>query len=154
MGEEEVITFVGESLAKKDFAFVFRNVNSFCPDNCTLLNTCMKNLNPHTAYQIIDVMKKEMKCPNGLHEEKMRLVKVKPIELYIVIEKKNLFLGSTTAFHPMGCGKSECENYPICHPNTMVIKPGQKVKMIKEVAKVKNCENNRTLSIVKVKRVD
>ena len=154
MGTEKktVISFVGKSYAKQDFTFYFQNIKSTCPPTCRLYNTCMKNLEPNTVYQVTDVKGKEMKCPHDLHEEDMILVELKIPNLEVSMKNRDIFLGSLVSYEPISCNEKDCPHRKYCVPTKYVIKPNQKVKVVKKLQRIEDCPIGLNLTVVKIRK--
>ncbi|MCF2138684.1 MAG: UPF0179 family protein [Candidatus Lokiarchaeota archaeon] len=146
------MTFVGKSFAKKGFIFFFEGVHASCPKNCVYYSTCQANLKPHTLYEIVDVKKKQFTCPQNLHTEEMVLVQLEEPKLKITMYNKDIYEGSITSFTPIGCDNEDCAYINYCAPQSIVIKSGEKIKILKIVKKIKECPRNLTLSLCEIEK--
>ncbi|MHA1777379.1 MAG: UPF0179 family protein [Promethearchaeota archaeon] len=147
-----VMTFVGKSFAKKGLIFYFEEKHESCPSNCSLYSTCQANLKPHTLYEVVDVKPKQFKCPHNFHTEEMVLVELDEPKLYISMYTKDIYEGSLTNFTPIGCNHDECPFIDKCAPQSLVIKAGEKIKILKIDKKIKDCPRGLNLSVVEAER--
>ncbi len=150
--KKTVISFVGKSYAKKDFTFYFQNIKSTCPPTCNLYHTCMRNLEPNTVYKVADVKAKSMKCPHNLHEEEMVLVELDIPDLQVSMKNRDIFVGSLVSYEPISCVNKECKYRKYCVPTKYLVKPNQKVKVVKKVKRIDNCPIGLNLTVVEIRK--
>ncbi len=149
---QKVISFVGKSYAKENFLFHFDETNPICPPECKLYPTCMKNLKPNSVYRVSKVIGKSRECPYDLHEELMVLVELKQPKLEVSMENKDIFLGSIVRYEKIECSKKDCPHFKHCVPPSVIIKGGQRVKVVDKVKRIKNCPIGLHLSLVLLKK--
>ncbi len=147
-----IMTFVGQSFARKGFCFYFEKNNPTCPPTCNLFATCQANLKPDTVYEVIEVLKRTLPCPKNLHDEDMVLVRVGEPRIEVAMDTRDVFEGATVEYTPVQCEKEECPYYEYCSPNPYAIRPRTKVKVVEIIQKVKDCKKKKTLSIVQVEK--
>ena len=148
---KEILTFIGKSYATKGFLFFFQGPNPNCPKNCKLYTTCQENLTPESVYEVVEVKDRKMQCPHNFHEEEMILCKLQTPEIIISMENKDIYLGSIMEFHPIGCDLEECPYYQYCQPSKLLINKG-KIRILKKLKKIGDCERNKHLSLVQVEK--
>jgi uncharacterized protein (UPF0179 family) len=148
--KQPVLTFIGKTFAKIGFIFFFEATKPDCPKNCSLYETCQKNLTPNTVYEVIEILKRTLTCPNDLHDEDMVLVKVKIPTIFATMANKDIFEGSIVSFNPLGCEREDCKYINYCEPDKMLIQTSQKVKIIQIIKKIKDCPKGLHISVVKL----
>ncbi|MFX0102583.1 MAG: UPF0179 family protein [Candidatus Hodarchaeota archaeon] len=151
--KDYVVTLAAESSAKVGEEFYHEKVPEECKE-CELFQICMKNLSNNRFYQIIEV-KEDIahKCPKGLHEEDLRVIKVRECPLEITFPVRKAFEGILLKYHPQPCIEKECKYYEICNPPQSTIAQGTPVKVIRILKKLKiECKFKRDLGLLIVKR--
>jgi len=150
---KEFLTLIGKSYAFEGFQFFFQDPNRNCPKNCKLYTTCQENLIPESVYEVVEVTDRSMQCPNDFHEEEMILCKLKTPEIIISMENKDIYLGSIMEYHTIDCGKDQdnCPYYQYCQPSKLLISKG-KIRIIKKIKKISDCNRNKHLSLVQVEK--
>lgn len=158
MSKPSVLTLVGKSFARKGFRFYYQGKNPACTEDCRLFQTCQKNLVPNTVYEVVELMKvnpftfKMHSCPKDLHEEEMNLVRVQIPDVVVSIRTKGLFIGSTTKYVPINCDKKDCPEHPYCVPETIIIKPDEKIALKDDLGKIKVCPKGENLTKIRVEK--
>lgn len=147
-----VMTFVGKSFAKRGFKYYFEGIHASCPENCPLYATCQKNLVPNTLYEVSQVMEKTFPCPNDFHLENMQLVKMEEPKIKVSMFNKDVFEGSITSFAPVECDRVDCPYIDYCAPQSLLIKAGEKIKIIQKDKKIKDCPRKLHISLIKVEK--
>lgn len=147
-----VMTFVGKSFAKKGFKFYFEDKHESCPSTCPYYSTCQTNLQPHTLYEVVEVKPKQFNCPQNFHTEEMVLVQLEEPVLYVSMYTKDIYEGSLTDFSPVGCDIEDCPFIDKCAPQSIVIKTGEKIKILKVEQKIKDCPRGLNLSVIEAER--
>jgi uncharacterized protein (UPF0179 family) len=157
MNKKTIISLVGKSFAKKGFRFYYKGKQPTCNADCKLFQTCQKNLDPDTVYEVVELMKsgpsaiKTHNCPKDLHEEEMILVKLIVPDVYVTMVSKNIFVGSVTRYTPINCTKVDCPHYEFCVPELM-IKPNDKILIKEKVEQITDCSKGETLSKIKIEK--
>lgn len=147
-----VLSFVGKSFAQVGFHFYFMGSNPRCPENCKYFTTCMKNLQPHKVYKIMEVMDRELECPENFHDEKMILVRVDHPLIEISLHNRDVYEGSVINFEAVHCDQVDCPNIDYCEPSQLLIPDNTKVKLSKIKQKIDFCPRSFHLSLVEIER--
>jgi uncharacterized protein (UPF0179 family) len=93
--------------------------------SCKLKTVCF-NLKIGRTYKITKVRDKKHNC--NVHEGKAVVVEVQELPIIASIDKK-LSEGSITKIEPKECKMINCDNYDICHSNS--IQSGKKYRIVK-----------------------
>lgn len=117
-----VVTIIGEQLAKKDTEFVYLGPLNECR-NCKVKTACF-NLKPYHTYKIINIRDKKHGC--NVHEGPGVVVEVEEQPIRTTIDKK-LSKGSITQLEPHICDHVFCYHYDIC--TIQAIQKGKKYRI-------------------------
>ena len=144
---------VGKSYAEIGFKFYFKEPRvDICPTSCRYYNPCMMNLEKEVIYEIIGDLNISHNCPSDYHDEPMELVKVVPMELKVLIETKQAYLGAVMTYEPLECENIDCPYKIYCSP-LIGIESQTKIKILEIVQKIKDTScNDRNLSLVIVEK--
>jgi uncharacterized protein (UPF0179 family) len=151
--KDYVVTLASESEAKVGHEFHHEKVPREC-GGCELFQICMKNLSNNRFYQIIEVNDGvRHKCPKGLQDEDLMVIKVKECPLEITYPSRKAFEGILVKYHPQPCTEKECKYYENCNPKRSAIEVNAPVKVLKILKKLKKeCKFGRDLGLMIVKR--
>ena len=145
-GSDPVITFIAKNLAKSGFKFQHMGDSEQCK-TCKMYQVCIQPLEAERIYEVIEVLKNEFECP--LHEEQIKVVRVKETEKEVGIPTNVTFSGATISFHPQDCTEI-CEFSKFCVP--VGLKEGDKVRILDIKQKVE-CGEGNEISIALVARI-
>jgi uncharacterized protein (UPF0179 family) len=112
-----------------------------------MYQVCIQPLEAERIYEVIEVLANEFDCP--LHEEQIKVVRVKETEKEIGIPTNITFSGATISFQPQDCTEI-CEFRKFCVP--VGLKEGDKVRILEIIQKVE-CGEGNEISIVLVARI-
>jgi uncharacterized protein (UPF0179 family) len=140
---ESVITFIAKNLAKLGYRFQHMGELEKCK-TCKMYQVCIQSLEAKRIYEVID---NEFECP--LHEEQIKVVRVKETEKKVGIPTNMTFSGATMSFQPQDCPEI-CEFRKFCVP--VGLKEGDKVRIIDILKKVE-CRQGKGISIALVARI-
>ena len=141
-----VITFIAKNLAKSGYKFQHMGDSKQCK-TCKMYQVCIQPLEAERIYEVIEVLENEFECP--LHEEQIKVVRVKETEKKVGIPTNITFSGATTSFQPQDCTEI-CEFRKFCVP--VGLKEGDKVRILDIIQKVE-CGEGNEISIALVARI-
>jgi uncharacterized protein (UPF0179 family) len=139
-----IVTLVGEGQAVKGFRFVAAQPPAICKE-CKLFLVCMGKLVPGRAYEVVDVKDKQHYC--SLYEDKVKVAKVVPSPIEVVIKSQHAIEGVTITFTGIQCEKKGCAIERLCKPEG--VKKGEKIK----IEKVSESVSDVALCKKKLKKV-
>ena len=143
---EPVITFIAKNLAKTGFKFQHIGDSDRC-NTCKMYQVCIQPLEAERIYEVTEVLENEFECP--LHEEQIKVVRVKETEKEVGIPTNITFSGATISFNPQDCTET-CEFNKFCLPAGL--KMGDKVRILDIIQKVE-CGEGNEISIALVARI-
>ena len=143
---EPVITFIAKNLAKSGYKFQHMGDSAQCK-SCKMYHVCIQPLEAERIYEVIEVLENEFECP--LHEEQIKVVRVKETEKEVGIPTNITFSGATISFHPQDCTEP-CEFRKRCIPAGL--KEGDKVRILEIIQKIE-CSEGNEISIALVARI-
>ena len=143
---EPVITFIAKNLAKTGFKFQHIGDSDRCK-TCKMYQVCIQPLEAERIYEVTEVLENEFECP--LHEEQIKVVRVKETEKEVGIPTNITFSGATISFNPQDCTET-CEFNKFCVPAGL--KKGDKVRILDIIQKVE-CGEGNEISITLVARI-
>jgi hypothetical protein len=139
-----IVTLVGEGQAIKGFRFVVAQPPAICKE-CKLFLVCMGKLVPGRAYEVVEVKDKQHYC--NLYEDKVKVAKVVPSPIEVVIKSQHAIEGITITFAGVECEKKGCAIERLCKPEG--VKKGEKIK----IEKVSESVSEMALCKKKLKKV-
>jgi len=134
---KSIVTLVGEGQAWKGFRFVAAKPPDICHE-CKLFLVCMGKLTPGRPYEVIELKDKQHYC--ALYEGQVRVAKVVPSAIEVVVKPQHAMEGATITFKIIECDKKGCSLEGFCRPEGL--KLGDKIKIEKvseDVSKVALC---------------
>jgi uncharacterized protein (UPF0179 family) len=145
---EPVITFIAKNLAKPGYKFQFQHMaESEKCKNCKMYQVCIQPLVVERIYEVVEVLENEFECP--IHEEQIKVVRVKETKKEVGIPSNMTFSGAIISFQPQDCHEI-CEFRKFCVPAGL--KDGDKIRIIETIQKVE-CSEGKEISIVLVSRI-
>ncbi|MFX1518903.1 MAG: UPF0179 family protein [Promethearchaeota archaeon] len=143
---EPVITFIAKNLAKPGYKFQHIGESEKCKV-CKIYNVCIQPLEVERIYEVVEVLENEFECP--IHEEQIKVVRVRETKKEVGIPSSMTFSGATISFQPQDCHEI-CESRKFCVPAGL--KEGDKVRIIDTIEKVK-CREGKEISLALVARI-
>lgn len=122
---KEVITLVGEGIAKKGLKFTAIEAPQICR-LCNLFDICMKNVIAGRSYEIVEVRGKKHYCK--LYEGKLVVVKAIELPMEIVLKKNMAIEGAIIKFSWIECNEMNCALRNLCKP--IGLKIGERIKIL------------------------
>lgn len=146
---DPVITFIAKNLAKSGYKFQHMGDSKQCK-TCKMYQVCIQPLEAERIYEVIEVLENEFECP--LHEEQIKVVRVKETEKEVGIPTNITFSGATTSFQPQDCTEI-CEFRKFCVP--VGLKEGDKVRILDIIQRLPSsaCGEGNEISIALVARI-
>ncbi len=145
---ESVITFIAKNLAKPGYRFQHMGESEKCK-TCKMFQVCIQPLEVGRIYEVVEILENEFECP--VHEEQIKVVRVKETEKEVGMPTNMIFSGATTSFQPQECLDLICEFMKFCVP--VGLKEGDKVRISKIIRKNLNCGEGKEISIALVARI-
>ncbi|MHA1371172.1 MAG: UPF0179 family protein [Promethearchaeota archaeon] len=148
-----VVTLVLKSVAKKGYDFYHENEYDDCK-SCKLYQICMKNLQKHRTYKVVDVRNSVVhKCPNDYFKEDLVVVRVKECPIEVAFPIRKVFENIQIKYHPIPCPEKSCKYFENCNPPNKILVKGMPVVCLKIIKKIKDeCKYKKDLGIILVKR--
>ncbi len=143
---EPVITFIAKNLAKPGYRFQHMGESEKCK-TCKMYQVCIQPLEAERIYEVVEILENEFECP--IHEEQIKVVRVKETEKEVVIPTNMTFSGATISFQPQECPEI-CDFRKFCVPAGL--KEGDKVRIIDTIKKAE-CSEGKEISVVLVARI-
>jgi uncharacterized protein (UPF0179 family) len=143
---EPVITFIAKNLAKPGYKFQHMGESEKCK-TCKMYHVCIQPLEVGRVYEVVDVLENEFECP--IHEEQIKVVRVKETKKEVGIPSNMTFSGATISFQPQDCLEI-CDFREFCVPAGL--KEGDKVRILEVIKKVE-CSEGKEISIALVVRI-
>lgn len=143
---DTVITFIAKNLAKPGYKFQHMGDSEQCK-TCKMYQVCIQPLETERIYEVIEVLENEFECP--LHEEQIKVVRVKETDIEVGIPTNITFSGATISFQSQDCTEI-CEFRKFCVP--VGLKEGDKVRILDIIQKVE-CSEGNEISIALVTRI-
>ncbi len=133
MTDEERMSLVPSSLAKRGFKFVFEGIAGPCK-GCRLRSACVDGLEVGRVYEVAELNpKKRFSCP--LHGEVV-LATLRKAHILVALPS-GLIEGATTQYKGVECDDLACRNYQYCRPDGLL--PGDKIRIVREVGPLSGC---------------
>lgn len=136
------VTLIGTELARKGLEFIYEGSLTEC-SKCTLKKAC-NNLKPGKKYRVVGIRPTQHPCPVHMNGTCVVDVVEAPIAALINAE---MAIKNTKIQYEFSCGKSECTNFTLCHPEGILEREKYVVTGITGAAG-EPCERGRKLQLV------
>jgi uncharacterized protein (UPF0179 family) len=139
------VTLVGTVLAREGVEFIYEGEVAGC-DTCKVKKAC-NNLQIGRKYRIVTVRTTHHDC--NVHLDGTTAVEVIDAPVTALINADMAIINSKIRLD-LSCKKTDCRNYPLCHPDGVV--EGEKYIVHAVLGKAPDtCEIGRTLKRVDIK---
>ncbi len=141
-----VLTLIPKFVAERDYEFIHLGGIEIC-ENCSLKTVCINSIKVHHSYKVIEVRKKEHKCP--IDDSVMLVCDVQETKTIISVLNQKFLEGIVLSRKKLECNETLCEYYENClHP---LFNEETKVKVMKIIKKI-DCPLNYNLMLVEVNK--
>ena len=139
------VTLVGTVLAKQGIEFIYEGEVAGC-DTCKVKKAC-NNLQTGRKYRIVSVRTTHHECM--VHLNGATAVEVMEAPITVLINADMAIVNSKIKLE-LSCNKSDCRNFPLCHPEGVV--EAEKYIVTDVLGNASDiCEKGRVLKLVEIK---
>ncbi|MDD1719349.1 MAG: UPF0179 family protein [Methanoregulaceae archaeon] len=136
------ITLIGTELAKQGLEFIYEGALAEC-SRCTLKKAC-NNLKNGKKYRVVEVRPTQHPCQ--VHRNGTYVVEVIEAPISALVNTE-MAIKNTKIQYEFSCSRSECSNFPLCHPDGIIDR--EKYVVTNVVGGVADpCERGRKLQLV------